>query len=88
MNKGLEKLDIVKNSWLSICGEIVQPKNIFREEFAIIEKELKAVKIMIDELHITDIDFFYDDVENKYYFVGSEVSKDNFDLLKEVILGE
>ena len=48
-------------------------------------KELKALEIMKTKLGIEKEDFFYDDVLG-YMFVGNVVSKEEYDLLKEVLL--
>ena len=49
-------------------------------------KRLKAFEIIKETLPIDEQDFFYDEETNKYFFIGREVSKDRFDLLKEVLL--
>ena len=51
-----------------------------------IEKELKALEIMTKSLGIGKEDFFYDNKTNTYYFVGGVITKEKYDLLKEVLL--
>lgn len=49
-----------------------------------IQKKLQALEIMKIKLGIEKEDFFYDDVLG-YMFVGNVVSKEEFELLKEVL---
>lgn len=51
-----------------------------------VAKRLKALRIIKDTLPIDEEDFYYDDITDKYFFVGNEISKDKYDLLKEVLL--
>ena len=50
------------------------------------QKKLKALDFIKETLPIDEEDFFFDKETNKYFFIGREVSKDRFDLLKEVLL--
>ena len=91
MSKGLEALEIIKGALVEIEydeeeGVILSAWQEHEEETKIIEKELKALEIMTKSLEIGEEDFFYDDKENIYYFIGSEISKEKYDLLKEVLL--
>ena len=80
MSKGLEALKEIELKWQ--YGVFT-----FIPNFEIIEKELKALEIIknIKGL-IEDEDLFYDSEEDKYYFFSNEISKEEYDLLKEVLL--
>ena len=60
------------------------PYSIKDEYIDIVYKHLKALEIMKTKLVIEKEDFFYDDVLG-YMFVGNIVSKEEYDLLKEVL---
>lgn len=47
-------------------------------------RALEAIKSI--EGFVDEEDFFYDDEEDKYYFFGYKISKEKFELLKEVLL--
>lgn len=50
------------------------------------DKKLKALEIIKETLSIEEDDFYYDEESDKYFFVGSVINKDKYDLLKEVLL--
>lgn len=49
-------------------------------------KKLKALEIIKESIPIEGEDFFYDSEFDTYLFIGHKVSKEQFDLLKEVLL--
>ena len=51
-----------------------------------IEKELKALDVIRESIPIEEEDFFYDKETDTYFFIGNKVSKEQFYLLKEVLL--
>ena len=81
MSKGLEALEEIKETLSQLDTSFYS-----KESLNTIEKELKALEIMTKSLDIKEEDFFYDDKENVYYFIGSEIPKEEYDLLKEVLL--
>lgn len=70
-------IDIYKYAYLN-------PAN--KEKLHIIEKALKALEIIKDSIPIEEEDFFYDKETDTYFFIGHKVSKEQFYLLKEVLL--
>ena len=84
LNKGLEALKHLYNEYIlteypdSILKDIDKDKEI-------IEKELKALGIIIKTLEIGKEDLFYDSEDDKYYFFSYEISKEKYDLLKEIL---
>ena len=50
------------------------------------QKKLKAYEIIIRSLDIEEEDFCYDKRTDTCFFIGCEVSKKEYDLLKEVLL--
>ncbi len=50
------------------------------------EKELKVLEIIKETLPVKEEDFFYDKETDTYFFMGYKVSKEKYDLLKEVLL--
>ncbi len=51
-----------------------------------IEKQLKALEIIKESIPIEEEDFVYDEETDTYFFIGDKVSKEQFDLLREVML--
>lgn len=82
MSKGLEKLKEIKNGYIWH-----NPQRGDEEKFETIEKELKALKVIIKKAHIRlgrDGDQYYFQTTNNYYYI----SKQKYDLLKEVLYGK
>lgn len=50
------------------------------------ENKIKALEIIKESLLIEENDFYYDEELDKYFFIGKVVSKEKYDLLKEVLL--
>lgn len=57
-----------------------------RFDLAQVNKEHKALEIIKESIPIEGEDFFYDSEFDTYLFIGHKVSKEQFDLLKEVLL--
>ena len=82
MSKGLEALERFKQPQM-ICDLD------WDNRVSIIEKELKALEIIKNiEGFVDKEDFFYDDEEDKYYFFSYEITKEEYDLLKEVMTND
>ena len=58
----------------------------FMECYDIIENGLKALEIIKETLSFEKEDFFYEKIYDTYFFIGNKVSKEKYDLLKEVLL--
>ena len=88
MNKGLEAWQKIKLGY--ICGqgainEFALRENE-RENFKIIEKELESLNIILD---CCDIELYRNRQGQCFINIGnhlSAISKENYDLLKEVLL--
>ena len=91
MTKELEALETIKNITIIKDYEenglkrIVFASEVYEKQINNIETALKALEIMKTKLGIEEEDFFYDDVLG-YMFIGNVVSKEEYDLLKEVLL--
>ena len=84
MSKGLEELKDLKNAFIGYCRELKCETNYIKvceNKFSKIEKELKAFEI-IKDLHC----FSFYEIDNQYYISGLGVSKEKYNLLKEVLL--
>lgn len=51
-----------------------------------ISKQLKALETIKEIMSIEEEDFFYDKETDTYFFVGFKVSKEQYDLLRKVLL--
>lgn len=74
----LEALKEIKEKYISDNG--------LQRRLTIIEMTLKALEIIKETIPIKEEDFFYDEETDTYFFIGYEVSKNQYDLLKEVLL--
>ena len=67
----------------------VDTKNNYVDEFIIIQKALKALEIIKEKGNFLCLD--YSEYENKYYiydaelYIHNELTKEEYDLLKEVL---
>ena len=83
MSKGFNALNDLRKDSVKHLDSHVKWLN---ERLDIIEKELAALQFLKKILPIIEYDFWYDEDTEKYYFMGAETTKENYDLLKEVIL--
>ena len=87
MNRGLESLESLKNMpCYDEDGEESEQTiyEVFKEDFDTIEKELKALKIIVKKANIRvleEFDIYYFKTTNNLY----QISKEKYDLLKEVL---
>lgn len=79
--KRLEKYDALNLS----CEELQFISNILKNPNDSIEK-LKALEMIKEIMSVEEEDFFYDKETDTYFFVGFKVSKEQYDLLKKVLL--
>lgn len=87
MSKGLEALESIE------MGFSYDNRILYDDEFIIIEKELKALEIIIKEKRV-DIDLLlmadnvkeYNKYCHKYINIETQLTKEEYDLLKEVLL--
>lgn len=54
-------------------------------EIEVIENELRALEIIKKHFVLTESDLRYDEELKKYLFCDAPISKEEFDLLKEVL---
>ena len=60
-------------------------KEVNKESIKAVEKSLKALEIIKEIIPIEEEDFFYDKETDTYFFIGHKVSKNQYELLKEVL---
>ena len=90
MNKGLEALEIIKNWKLFIDFEIdTNGMKEFGKEIEIIEKELKVLEIIKDKVMNSFLVSLESDRGYRIYdaegYEYIEITKEEYDLLKEVL---
>lgn len=88
MSKEIKSFEIIKKMYKYFVKKYrdLEPKLMIceKEDFDTIEKSLKALEIIKEVLPINEDDFYEEN--GKCYFIGNEVDKDTFELLKEVLL--
>lgn len=80
MSKGLEALEYLKNK------RMIHINAISRGCVEDIEKELKALTIIKRDYDAGDL--YYDDESDTYWYLGLEVTKEEYDLLWEVFTND
>ena len=86
MSKGLAALKDIKRTYYDFFTRYDKEQfDTIEEELLESEKNKRIVDTLKEALQIDETDFFHDAVTDKYYFIGSEITKEKYDLLKEAV---
>ena len=86
MSKGLEALKNIRREAGFPYFSTLYDIDMWREDFATVEKELKALEIIKEKL--VDVNWLYgcEELEDYNWCNNCELTQEEFDLLKEVLL--
>lgn len=86
MSKGLAALKDIKRTYYDFFTRYDKEQfDVIEEELTKSDKNKQIVDTLKEALQIDETDFFHDAVTDKYYFIGSEITKEKYDLLKEAV---
>ena len=86
MSKGLAALKDIKRTYYDFFTRYDKEQfDTIEEELKESEKNKQILDTLKEALQIDETDFFHDVLTDKYYFIGSEITKEKYDLLKEMV---
>ena len=86
MSKGLAALKDIKRTYYDFFTRYDKEQfDTIEEELKESEKNKQILDTLKEALQIDETDFFHDVLTDKYYFIGAEITKEKYDLLKEAL---